>query len=76
MLTQAIEEYLLWMISTGYHSNTWIRKERILGDFYCFVQRRKIPWPAMFTHSVLSSFEKEYKKSHTGECISGLWRYL
>ena len=76
MLTQAIEEYLLWMISTGYHSNTWMRKERILGYFDCFVQRRKIPWPAMFTHSVLSSFEKEHKKSHTGQCIRGLWRYL
>lgn len=76
MLTQAIEEYLLWMISTGYHSNIWMQKERILGEFYWFVQRRKIPWPAMFTHSVLSSFEKEYKKSHTGECIRGLWRYL
>ena len=76
MLTQAIEEYLVWMISTGYRSNTWMRTEKILGNFNCFVQRQKIPWPAMFTHFVLSSFENEHKKAHTGECIRGLWRYL
>ena len=65
MLKQAIEEYLLWMIETGYCQNTWRRTEKILEYFLLFVQKQKIPIPSIFTHSTLSAFESEHKDQNS-----------
>ena len=77
MLKQAIEEYLLWMIETGYCQNTWRRTEKILDFFLLFVQKQKIPMPSVFTPSTLSAFEREHKdKPYAGRRVRGLWLYL
>ena len=77
MLKQSIEEYLLWMIETGYCQNTWRRTEKILEYFLLFIQKQKIPIPSVFTHSTLSAFEREHKdKPYASRRVKGLWHYL
>lgn len=77
MLKQAIEEYLLWMIETGYGKDTWRQAERILRYFHDFVQQHNIPISSIFKHSTLSAFEKKYDDiRYAGGRVRGLWRYL
>lgn len=76
MLEQAINEYLLWMISRDYTQKTWDLYELFLRHFLNFVNQKAIPWEAIFTHDTLVAFQKEKKLSYTLSAITGLSRYL
>lgn len=73
MLNQAIENYLLWMISNGYSKKRWDRSEKILKYFTVFVGRHNIPWEDIFTHTTLNTFQRECSEIWA---IKGLWQYL
>jgi integrase/recombinase XerD len=59
MLKQAIEDYLLWMISTGYSQPILDSAERVLQQFSVFITHRQVPWESIFTYETLKSFQKE-----------------
>jgi len=75
MLKQAIEEYLLWMISTCYSEKTWKIAEYTLRRFADFTE--KLTWEEIFTHSTLRAFAERHTSSHSaGRFTRCLWRYL
>ncbi len=76
MLKQAIDDYLLWMISRGYASKTWSLYEGALRHFLRFVNDRSIPFEAIFTHNTLAAFQKENKLTYPLSAIIGLSRRL
>lgn len=76
MLEQAINEYLVWMISADYAQKTWALYELALRHFLDFVNRNAISWEAVFTHDTLTAFQKENRLSYPLSGITGLSRYL
>jgi site-specific recombinase XerD len=58
-LDEAINDYLLWMISSGYSENMVRQVERILGYFSTFVREEQIRWEDIFTHTTLTAFKHE-----------------
>ena len=76
LLEEAIKDYLLWMIESGYTSATWNFHERILCHFKQFVIGDKIAWEHVFTPDTLESFLKGRKSSRGKAAIRGLAHYL
>ena len=75
MLKQAIEDYLLWMISTGYSQPILDSAERALKRFSVFISHRQVPWESIFTYETLKSFQKE-SGLLTASAVRGLSKYL
>jgi site-specific recombinase XerD len=73
-LKQAVDDYLLWMISSGYAEATIKNYERILNHFVSFVKRHKISWDHGFCSQNLDQFHKRTKCELTA--VRGLCRYL
>ena len=73
-LKQAVDDYLLWMISSGYAENTIKRNEKILNHFVCFTQRHKINWKYVFCSQNIDQFHKSTRCELTA--VRGFCRYL
>ena len=73
-LKQAVDDYLLWMISSGYAENTIKRNEKILNHFVYFTQRHKTSWDNVFCSQNIDQFHKSTKCELTA--VRGFCRYL
>lgn len=73
-LKQAVEDYLLWMISSGYADATIKSYERILNHFVDFVACHKIGWDQLFSSKNLHCFDQNTKDELAP--VRGLCRYL
>ncbi len=73
-LKQAVDDYLLWMISSGYADMTIKRNEKILNHFVYFTQRHKISWDYVFCSQNIDQFHKSTKCELTA--VRGFCRYL
>jgi site-specific recombinase XerD len=76
LLDQAIRDYLLWMIDTGYAARTWSFYERILIRFQNYISCRGMSWESVFTAATLDAFGKECKLVQFEPPVRGLARYL
>ncbi len=75
-LAQAVNDYLLWMIESGYSQKTWQNHEKCLIAFVSFVKRSKIPGDTVFTPDTLRNFEDECGRSDALHAVRSLARYL
>lgn len=75
-IKQAINDYLVWMISNGYSFQTAGTYEQILKRFSAFINRRKIAWDDIFTLDTLEAFQSNRKRTSASAAIKGLSRYL
>jgi site-specific recombinase XerD len=73
-LKQAVDDYLLWMISSGYADATIKNYEQILNHFVDFIARHKIVWDQVFSSANLHGFRQD-TKTHLA-AVRGLCRYL
>ncbi len=73
-LKQAVDDYLLWMISSGYADATIKNYEHILNHFVDFIARHKISWDQIFSSKNLHSFDQNTKAELAA--VRGLGRYL
>jgi site-specific recombinase XerD len=73
-LKQAVDDYLLWMISSGYADATIKNYEQILNHFVDFVAQDEISWDHAFGSQNLHCFHKNTKCALTA--VRGLCRYL
>lgn len=76
LLNQAINDYLLWMIETGYSKSTWNLYERVLQRFQRYICNQGISWGAVFTTDSLLGFGRDCKLVQYQPPIKGLARYL
>jgi len=76
LLDQAITDYLLWMIETGYSKSTWNLYERVLQRFQKYICNQGILWDAVFTSDSLLGFGRDCKLVQFQPPIKGLARYL
>lgn len=74
-LEKAIEDYLLWMISSGYCQATLEQHEMVLNHFQSFIKRRNIAWDDIFTFATIENFQNDVELSSSHPVI-GLSRYL
>lgn len=75
-LEQAINDYLLWMISRDYAQHTWNKQEITLRRFLDYVDRKAIPEEAMLTYDTFSAFREENRLPYGSSAITGLSRRL
>ena len=73
-LKQAVDDYLLWMISSGYAEKTIKRNEKILDHFVCFTQHHKISWENVFCSQNIDQFHQSTRCDLTA--VRGFCRYL
>jgi len=73
-LNQAVSDYLLWMISSGYADSTFKNYQQILDHFVSFTERNKISWDHAFCSQNLDQFHKTTKCELTA--VRGFCRYL
>ena len=73
-LKQAVDDYLLWMISSGYADATIKNYEQILNHFVDFIACHKIGWDQIFSSANLHSFDQSTKTQLAA--VRGLCRYL
>ena len=73
-LKQAVDDYLLWMISSGYADATLKNYQQILNHFVGFVAQDKISWEHTFCPQNLHQFHKNTKCALTA--VRGFCRYL
>ncbi len=76
MLDQAVRDYLLWMIETGYSQTTWSYYERILIRFQKYLSSRHIRWELIFTVATLDEFGKYCQMKNFQQPVRSLARYL
>lgn len=76
MLEQAINDYLLWMISKKYAESTWKHYERVLNHFLAFVNTQAIAWNEVFTFDTLNDFQERSRLCSLSSAVRGLSRYL
>lgn len=76
MLKQAINDYLLWIISNEYAETTLNHYERVLNHFLGFATRQAIGSDAIFTFDTLNAFKHHTGLGHVSSAIRGLSRYL
>jgi site-specific recombinase XerD len=76
MLEQAVNDYLLWMISEGYSRSTLDSYEKALNNFILFVNRRGIVREDIFTLDTLRSYQKARGHDYESPAIRGLSRFL
>ncbi len=65
-LKQAVDDYLLWMISGGYADATIKNYEQILNHFVDFIACHKIGWDQIFSSANLHGFDQRHKNSISG----------
>lgn len=75
-ITEAVEDYLLWMVEAGYSSLTVYHHERLLNHFMTLVATHKIDPGSVFTAATLRAFEEGCALTHSGTVVRGLARYL
>jgi site-specific recombinase XerD len=73
-LKQALDDYILWMISSGYADKTIENYQQVLEDFVHFVADHKIHWGNGFSSENLEQFHQITKRQLTA--VRGLCRYL
>ena len=73
-LKQAADDYLLWMIYSGYADATIKNYQQILNHFVGFVAQDKISWEHTFCPQNLHQFHKNTKCALTA--VRGFCRYL
>jgi site-specific recombinase XerD len=73
-LKQAVDDYLLWMISSGYADATIKSYEQVLNYFVQFIDRHKNSWDHVFSSENLDQFHQSTKRQLTA--VRGLCRYL
>ena len=73
-LKQAVDDYLLWMISSGYADATIKNYEQILNHFVDFIACHKIGWDQIFSSQNLHDFDQSTKAELAA--VRGLCRYL
>jgi site-specific recombinase XerD len=73
-LKQAVDDYLLWMISSGYADATIRNYERILNHFVDFIVCHKIGWDQIFSSANLHCFDQSTKAELAA--VRGLCGYL
>jgi len=73
-LKQAVDDYLLWMISSGYADATIKNHERILNHFVDFIACHKVGWDQVFSSANLHGFDQSTKTELVA--VRGLRRYL
>jgi integrase/recombinase XerD len=73
-LTQAVDDYLLWMISGGYADATIKNYEQILNHFVDFIACHQIGWDQIFSSADLHGFAQGTKTQLAA--VRGLCRYL
>ena len=74
-LKRDIDEYLQWMISTGYSFSTCGTYRNELNRFFLFIIRKQIDWNDIFTLNTLEEFQKDTQAA-TVAGVRGLWQYL
>ena len=73
-LKQAVDDYLLWMISGGYADATIKNYEQILNHFVDFIACHQIGWDQIFSSANLHGFAQGTKTQLAA--VRGLCRYL
>ncbi len=73
-LKQAVDDYLLWMISSGYADATIKNYERILNHFVDFITYHKISWNQIFSSAKLHGFDQSTKAELAP--VRGICSYL
>ena len=73
-LKQAVDDYLLWMISSGYADKSIQNYQQVLEDFVHFTACHKIDWDHVFFSENLEQFDQITKRPLTA--VRGLCRYL
>jgi site-specific recombinase XerD len=73
-LKQAVDNYLLWMISGGYADATIKNYEQILNHFVDFIACHQIGWDQIFSSANLHCFDQGTKTQLAA--VRGLCRYL
>jgi site-specific recombinase XerD len=73
-LKQAVDDYLLWMISSRYADVTIKNYEQILNHFVDFIACHKIGWDQIFSSENLHRFDQSTKTEIAA--VRGLCRYL
>jgi site-specific recombinase XerD len=76
LLNQAITDYLLWMIETGYSTSTFNFYNRVLQRFQKYICNQGVSWDAVFTDDSLLRFGQACKLVQFQSPIKGLARYL
>jgi integrase/recombinase XerD len=76
LLTKAIEDYYLWMVQSGYATQTVYNYHNILKHFQSYIGRRNVFWEDVFIYKTLKAFEKKHPLRFTAEAVRGLSRYL
>lgn len=74
-LRRDIDEYLQWMLSTGYSFKTCDTYKNELNNFFLFIIRNQIDRDKIFTLDTLKDFQKN-TGAYTGPAVRGLWQYL
>jgi len=74
-LYQASDDYLEWMISSGYPPGTYNKHQDELDTFLHFIVQKQIDWDDIFTFDTLKDFQKNTQVA-TAPAVRGLWRYL
>jgi len=74
-LRRDIDEYLQWMISTGYSFSTCGTYRTELNSFFLFIIQKQIDWNDTFTLNTLEEFQKNTQAA-AGPGVRGLWQYL
>jgi len=74
-LRQDIDQYLQWMLSTGYSFQTCNTYRNELNNFFLFIIRNQIDRDKIFTLDTLKDFQKN-TGAYTGPAVRGLWQYL
>jgi site-specific recombinase XerD len=75
-LAKAVDDYLVWMISAGYASDTIMIHERLLNHFQNFIANQNISWEQVFTYDTLNGFEKHCNLYFAANALRCLSRYL
>ena len=73
-LKQPVDDYLLWMISSGYADATIKNYQQVLYHFVSFLAQDEISWEHAFCSQNLHQFHKNTKCALTA--VRGLCRYL
>lgn len=73
-LKPAVDDYLLWMISSGYADATIKNYEQILNHFVDFIRGHNISWDQIFSSANLNRFDQKTKADLAA--VRGLCRYL
>jgi integrase/recombinase XerD len=74
-LKRDIEEYLQWMISSGYSFRSCDTYRNELNNFFLFITWKQIDRNDIFTLNTLKDFQNN-TQADTGHAVRGLWRYL